>query len=97
MPDTPDAPIERDGTAPPQPDSGQTPEKQEWIHLPALISDEFGVSTSEARMQIMMGIVTVDGDELDTGEKLNLLRDEVVGKTVEVKGDTRTFRLQIQQ
>ena len=96
MPDAPDAPIERDATAPPQPDSGQTPEAEEWIHLPALISDEFGVSSSDARMQIMMGIVTVDGVELE-GDKLNLLRDEVVGKTVEVKGDTRTFRVQIQQ
>ena len=96
MPDTPDAPIERDGTAPPQPDSGQTPQAEEWIHLPALISDEFGVSASDARVQIMVGTVTVDGEDWHK-DKLNLLRDEVVGKTVEVKGETRTFRLQIQQ
>lgn len=77
---------------PKQIDGSQDPEKPKFVHLPALISDEFGTSTSQARMEIMLGSVEVDGEPWE-GDKLDLPYDEVVGKTISVLGETRQFRI----
>jgi hypothetical protein len=95
-PDTdPATHIERDGTAPVQQTSGDASQEDDLIHLPGFLADEFGVSRSQARMEINSGTITVDGEPYN-GDRIDLPRAEVAGKTVEVKGgSTRTFRFQI--
>jgi hypothetical protein len=85
--------IERDGTAPNQQMSGDANQEREFIHLPGIISDEFGISRSQARLEIVTGEVFADGERLSGNEDLE--RESVAGKTIEVKGQTRTFRFQI--
>lgn len=65
------------------------------VHLPALISDEFGVSRSVARMEIELGKIEIDGEEY-AGDKLDLPYSEIVGKTITVKGRDRGFKLNYQ-
>jgi len=86
--------IERDGSAPTQQTSGDGNAEVEFIHLPAIISDEFGISRSQARMEIAGATIRVDGEEIPYS--MDLIREDVAGKTIEVEGsNTRTFRFQI--
>lgn len=62
------------------------------VNLPTLISDEFGVALSEARQQIALGSVEVDGEPW-TGDKLDLPYEAVVGKEITVIGDSRQFKV----
>jgi len=89
-----DKPIERDGTAPPQ--QADANSSAGYVDLVGLISDEFGISRSVARRDVTMGEVTVDGEPY-TGDRLDMPRAEVEGKTVEVKGgeSPRTYRVQV--
>ena len=86
--------IERDGSAPLQQTDANSSEG--YVDLIGLISDEFGIARSVARHDVMMGVVTVDGESY-TGDRLDVPRELVEGKTVEVKGgDTnRTYRVQV--
>lgn len=86
--------IERDASAPTQ----QVDAIPERVHLPGLLSDEFGISNSVARRDLLMGRVTLDGEAVPDDQKLDLDRAASVGKTLEVSGgDTnRTYRVQIQ-
>jgi hypothetical protein len=77
---------------PKQVDGEQTPGEPRLIHLPALLSDEFGHSTSEIRMQIALGTVEIDGEEWK-GDSFNLPYDEILGKTITVKGRDRGYRV----
>ena len=87
--------VERDGTAPNQQLSGDGNQEQEFVYLPGIISDEFGISRSQASQEIATGSITIDGEPY-TGSKDEIPLDDVAGKTVEVKGgNTRTFRFQI--
>jgi tyrosyl-tRNA synthetase len=61
----------------------------ERVHLPKLIADEFGLSTSEARRLINQGAVKVGGDPaLD----FDPLKSFLAGKTLSV-GKKRSVRL----
>jgi hypothetical protein len=92
--ETPD--VERESSAPTQQTSGDGNSEVEFIHLPAIISDEFGISRSQARMEVATGTVSVDGEERLVGQDMDIPREEVAGKTIEVKGgNARTFRFQI--
>ena len=53
------------------------------IHVPALIADAFGVSTSEARRLLGQGGVKVDGETLDGG-RLDVPIGDLEGKVLQV-------------
>ena len=59
-----------------QPENGQ-------VHLPALMSEAFGLSRSEARRLLTQGGVRLDGDELD-GATLDLPADRLDGAVLQV-------------
>jgi tyrosyl-tRNA synthetase len=63
----------------------------EEVHLPALISTAFEISTSEARRLLTQGAVKVDGRTLD-GARLDLPAGELAGKVLQV-GKRRFLRL----
>jgi tyrosyl-tRNA synthetase len=62
------------------------------VHLPALIADEFGVSTSEARRLLSQGGVKVDGEALD-GDRLDVPLAKLQGRVLQV-GKRRFVRLE---
>jgi tyrosyl-tRNA synthetase len=53
------------------------------VHLPALISGAFGISSSEARRLLGQGGVKLDGEGIDGG-KLDLPRAELEGRVLQV-------------
>jgi tyrosyl-tRNA synthetase len=53
------------------------------VHLPALIADAFGVSTSEARRLLGQGGVKVDGEAVDGG-RLDMPIADLDGKVLQV-------------
>ncbi len=59
------------------------------LHLPAVLADTFGLSTSEARRLIQQGAVRVDGRQVDD---LELPRSELAGALVQA-GKRRFARL----
>ncbi|HEY1236877.1 MAG TPA: tyrosine--tRNA ligase [Solirubrobacterales bacterium] len=61
------------------------------VHLPALISSAFEISTSEARRLLTQGAVKLDGEALD-GARLDLPAGELSGKVLQV-GKRRFLRL----
>jgi hypothetical protein len=85
--------IERDASAPPQQTDGGGAEGVDTV---GLLTDEFGISRSQARMEILTGSMKLDDEDFTPKDPLFLPREEVVGKTLEVKGgQNRTFRVQI--
>jgi tyrosyl-tRNA synthetase len=62
------------------------------VHLPALISSEFDLSTSEARRLIKQGGVRLDGEVVDP-DTLDIAGDQLVGRVLAV-GKRRHRRLQ---
>ncbi|MGH2981715.1 MAG: tyrosine--tRNA ligase [Solirubrobacterales bacterium] len=65
------------------------------VHLPALLSEQFGLSRSEARRLIEQGGVRIDG-EVVGGEQLDLPLDGLDGAVVQV-GKRRHKRLRLQR
>jgi tyrosyl-tRNA synthetase len=63
------------------------------VHLPALLADAFGVSTSEARRTLAQGGVRLDGDVVDNGT-LDLPASAVDGKVLQL-GKRRFVRVQV--
>ncbi len=63
----------------------------ELVHLPALISAEFDLSTSEARRMIQQGGVKLDGEPVGP-DTLDLAAGELVGRVLQV-GKRRYRRL----
>jgi tyrosyl-tRNA synthetase len=61
------------------------------VHLPALISGAFGISTSEARRLLSQGAVKLDGEAVD-GDRLDLPAGDLAGKVLQV-GKRRFLRL----
>ncbi|HYI37735.1 MAG TPA: tyrosine--tRNA ligase [Thermoleophilaceae bacterium] len=61
------------------------------VHLPALLRDAFGVSSSEARRLLAQGGVRLDGDPLGAGE-LDLPADRLEGAVIQL-GKRRFRRL----
>jgi hypothetical protein len=76
---------------PKQVDGNQAPDAPRYVHLPALISDEFGTPRSEARLQIALGTVQIDGVDVNPGQDMDLLYDDIVGRTIDVKGRDRRY------
>jgi hypothetical protein len=88
--------IERDKTAPQQQTDGGA---GDTVDLVGLLADEFGISRSIARRDLLMGTVQIDGENYTYNEAgLHVPRERVEGKTLTVAGgDTnRTYRVQIQ-
>jgi tyrosyl-tRNA synthetase len=63
------------------------------VHLPALLADAFGISTSEARRALKQGGVKLDGEAVANGT-LDLPSDAVDGKVLQL-GKRRFARVQI--
>jgi tyrosyl-tRNA synthetase len=63
------------------------------VHLPALLSEAFGISTSEARRSIAHGGVRIDGRPLADGA-LDLDSDEIDGKVLQL-GKRRFARVKL--
>jgi tyrosyl-tRNA synthetase len=63
------------------------------VHLPALIAEGFGTSTSEARRLIAQGGVKLDGEPVEAGA-LDLPVGELAGRVLQV-GKRRFARLSL--
>jgi tyrosyl-tRNA synthetase len=63
------------------------------VHLPALLSRAFGMSTSEARRMLAQGAVKLDGESIANGS-LDLAVDLIDGKVVQA-GRRRFVRVQV--
>jgi tyrosyl-tRNA synthetase len=61
------------------------------VHLPALLADAFGVSTSEARRALQQGGVKLDGEAL-ASDRLDRTREELEGRVLQL-GKRRFARL----
>jgi tyrosyl-tRNA synthetase len=82
--------VVREGAAPEEVPEVAVPDGDP-VHLPALLSSAFGISTSEARRLIAQGGVRVNGDVL--GE-LDVARDKLAGALVQA-GKRRYARLTV--
>ena len=65
--------------------------KSGTVHLPGLISDEFGISQPTALDYIERGEVLIDGEPYSGRDRVNLPVDQIDGKTILVKGRDRSF------
>ena len=63
------------------------------VHLPALLADAFGISTSEARRSLAQGGVRLDGQVVGNGT-LDLPASAVDGKVLQL-GKRRFVRVQV--
>lgn len=92
--------VERDASAPVQ----QADAIPQHVDLVGVLSDEFGIPRAQARREMLMGTIGIDGEPYrDPRQGLNthdfvVPHTEIVGKTVEVVGGetNRTYRFQIQ-
>ena len=75
-----------------QREGDDTVQQVDLVHLPALLSDEFGISQSIAREQIALGMVEIDGVEAEP-RKLDFLVSELDGKVIEISGRDRGFKM----
>jgi tyrosyl-tRNA synthetase len=80
--------VVREGRTPDEVADYELPEGDP-LHLPAVLSGAFGVSTSDARRLIAQGGVKIDGRQVD---ELDLARDALSGKVVQA-GKRRFARL----
>ena len=80
--------VVREGSAPDDVEERPLPESDP-VHLPAVISEAFGLSTSEARRMIGQGGVKLDGQPV---EALDMAREELAGKLLQA-GKRRFVRL----
>jgi tyrosyl-tRNA synthetase len=71
--------VVREGQAPEDVEEALLP-AGDPIHLPALLADRLGVSTSDARRLIAQGAVKVDGERVD---ELDLPRERLAGALVQ--------------
>jgi tyrosyl-tRNA synthetase len=80
--------VVREGRAPDDVADYSLPEG-ETLHLPSVLAEAFGLSTSEARRLIAQGGVKIDGRQVDV---LDVARDELSGTLVQA-GKRRFVRL----
>jgi tyrosyl-tRNA synthetase len=66
---------------------------EEEVHLPALLAQAFGISTSEARRNLAQGGVKLDGETVPNGS-LDLPAAEVDGKVIQL-GKRRFARVRV--
>jgi tyrosyl-tRNA synthetase len=69
------------------------PAAEPLVHLPALLSSAFGISTSEARRNLAQGGVRVDGERIGNGS-LDVPAAELDGKVLQL-GKRRFARVQV--
>lgn len=67
------------------------PEQDHLVNLPALLSDEFGVSRSEARMHVALGSIEIDGQPVE--RKMDYKRSELLDKNIHVITEGRRYSL----
>jgi tyrosyl-tRNA synthetase len=79
--------------APEEVETAEWPRDGDRVHLPALLSQAFGVSTSEARRSIAQGGVRIDGQPLGDGT-LDLDPDHIDGKVLQL-GKRRFVRVKL--
>jgi hypothetical protein len=74
------------------------PEPDESIYLPALLAEEFGMSQSVAREQIVLGMVIIDGEMYlpESGNRLDVPRRLLVGHRLTVKGRDRQYAMTVE-
>lgn len=89
--------VERDESAPSQPEpevgtAEQEPE-QRTVHLPNLLGDEYGISSSEARRVLQMGEIEIDGEKYQ-GDKLDVPVEAIDGKTIKVTEGVKAMQFQ---
>ncbi len=82
-----------EGEIPEVVDELEWPRGEGVIHLPALLSKAFGISTSEARRTIAQGGVRLDGQALANG-KLDIDASELDGKVLQL-GKRRFVRVRV--
>lgn len=63
------------------------------VHLPALLADAFGITTSEARRSLSQGAVRIEGERVSNGT-LNVPVEQVAGKVLQL-GKRRFARVQV--
>jgi len=63
------------------------------VHLPGVLSQAFGMSTSEARRMLAQGGVKLDGDQVSNGS-IDLTVDQIDGKVVQT-GKRRFVRVKV--
>ena len=63
------------------------------IHLPALLADAFGISTSEARRSLSQGAVRIEGERVGNGT-LDVPLEQVAGKVLQL-GKRRFARVEV--
>jgi tyrosyl-tRNA synthetase len=71
----------------------ETPRAERTVHIPALLAQAFGLSTSDARRAISQGGVKLDGQPLADGS-FDLAADELDGKVVQL-GKRRFVRVRV--
>jgi hypothetical protein len=72
---------------------GESQEPERQIYLPQVISNEFGTSLSIAREQIILGMITIGGEEWK-GDRFHLPYDDILDKEISVQGRDRTFKFE---
>jgi tyrosyl-tRNA synthetase len=85
--------VHRDREAPDEMPEVAWPRDGEVVHLPALLRQAFGISTSEARRSIAHGGVKLDGEPVPDGT-LDLGADQVDGKVLQL-GKRRFARVRV--
>ena len=63
------------------------------VHLPALLADAFGITTSEARRSLSQGAVRIEGERVSNGT-LDVPVQQVAGKVLQL-GKRRFARVQV--
>jgi tyrosyl-tRNA synthetase len=87
------ASVHRRGELPDEVPTVEWPRDGERVHLPALLSSAFGVSTSDARRAIAQGGVKLDGSPVSNGT-LDLDASEVDGRILQL-GKRRFARVEL--
>jgi tyrosyl-tRNA synthetase len=70
------------------------PAGETTVHLPALLADAFGITTSEARRGLGQGGVRIDGKQVDNG-MLDVPVERVAGKVIQL-GPRRFARVEVE-
>jgi tyrosyl-tRNA synthetase len=66
---------------------------QEAVHLPALLADAFGITTSEARRSLSQGAVRIDGERITNGA-LDIPAERISGRVLQL-GKRRFVRVEV--
>jgi len=72
---------------------GEGQEPKQEVYLPQVISNEFGTSLAIAREQIVLGMITIDGEEWKV-DRFYLPYDDILDKEISVQGRDRTFKFE---